>query len=364
MFRLRLLLTALVIALGVAAVALAAGGRHAVAPGARDTGAQDATLGPFQARGFVDLAGNPVPGMESYPDGVAGAIHWSLCPVPGTGACHPIPSKSGAAHPGPQPAGTVFKVIATWHGTTYSSTLTWHGRIHAISGPALHGRFQFGSVVTGSAATWAGGWGTEVHQLGIEACQTAAGTACVMLSGNQLQCSRGGACGSLGGVVGPLNRPNRARVGNWYTGWYLFALDALLASDISGAVGYGSPAAIPPWPINDVVARSRPFGPVTGPPPPRVSFLAHAQVRRGHAAVATVRCVVTCHAWVTVSLVRTHFRSGERNGWTANRLLSGSARVGVRGSIPRGPVAVTIRVGDGPCVQGHSVIGAASIASR
>ena len=364
MFRIRLLLTVLFVGLGLAAVALAAGGSGAHGRGARATTGQGATPGPFQAQGFFDVDGNPVPGVDSYPDGAAGLIHWSLCPTPGTGECNPIPSTEGAADPGPQPAGTVFKVTATYQGTTYSSSITWRGRVHAAAAPLLRGRPHFDSVVTGGAAAWAGGWGTEIEQLGIEACKTPAGTRCVMLSGNELECHRKGSCGSLGGVIGPLDRPNRARVGNWYTGWYLFALDAHLASGISGAVGWGSPAAIPPWPINDIVARSRPFGPVTGPPAPRVRFLAHAQVRGNHAAVASVRCAVSCHAWITVSLTGRHLKSGQRVAWTANKVIHGEAPIGVWGTIPRGRVAVTVRVGDGPYVQGHSVLSAASMARR
>lgn len=115
-----------------------------------------------------------------------------------------------------------------------------------------------------------------------------------MLSGEEIQCSPRG-CGSLGGVVGPIKRPNRARIGNWYTGWYLFALDAHLANNTSGLVGYSSPAAIPPSPTNATVIRSEPYGPVTGPPAPRVRLLPDAQVHGNQVAVASVRCAVSCH---------------------------------------------------------------------
>ena len=345
-FRVRLLLAVPLAVLAVAAVALTA-----TAGGTPSSGA---STSPFQVEGSFDAAGNPEPSVASYPDGAASAIHWSLCAPPGTGACVPIPSTDGTARPGPQPAGTVFKVTATYKGQTYSSSETWRGRVRAVTSPVLHGRARFGATVAGSAARWTGGWGTEHDQLGIEACRTSHGTGCVMLSGEELQCGRGGACGSIGGVVGPLNQPNRARVGNWYTGWYLFALDAHLANTISGAVGYSSPASIPPWPTNATVIRSKPYGPVAGPSAPHVKFLPDAQVSGNHVVVASVRCAVSCQVWITVSLTRKHFTSGERAAWSANKVIKGSATIGVWGSIPRGRVAVTINVGSGPYLQGHS----------
>lgn len=348
MFRVRLLLAVLAPALAVAAAALGetAGG----------TVSQAAATTLFQAEGSFDALGNPEPTVDSYPDGAAGAIHWSLCAPPGTGACDPIPSTDGTAYPGPQPAGTVFKVAATYKGQTYSSSETWRGRVRAVTLSVLHGSARFGATVTGSAAVWAGGWGTETDQLGIEACRSSGGTGCVMLSGEELQCPRGGTCGSLGGVVGPVERPNRARVGNWYTGWYLFALDAHLANTLSGAVGYASPAAIPPWPANATVIRSKPFGPVPGPPAPHVRFFPDAQVRGNHVVVASARCAVSCHVWITVSLTRKHFISGERVAWSANTVIKHSATIGVWGSIPRGRVAVTINVGNGPYLHGRSLL--------
>jgi hypothetical protein len=177
----------------------------------------------------------------------------------------------------------------------------------------------------------------------------------VTLSGEELQCVAHG-CGSLGGVTGPIMRPNRARIGSSYTGWYLFALDAHLGNTYSGLVGYPSPAAIPPWPTNATVIRSGPYGPVTGPPVPRVRFLAHAQVHGDEATVAAVRCAVRCHVWVTVSLTAKRIASGRRVAWSASKVFTGTATMAVRGRIPRGPVAVTINVGDGPYLHGRSLV--------
>ena len=92
---------------------------------------------PFQAEGSFDAAGNPLPAVDFFPDGAESSIHWSLCPPPGKGPCHAIPSTDGGADPGPQPAGTVFKVTATYKGKRYSSSVTWHGRIHAVTRPVL-----------------------------------------------------------------------------------------------------------------------------------------------------------------------------------------------------------------------------------
>lgn len=342
MLRIRLLLVVSVVAIALLVVGLVASAGGSTKKHTSST--------PFTAAGTFSAAGNPIADVNSYPDGAADLIHWSLCPPTGTAGCHPIASKDGAASPGPQPPRTVFKVTASYHGNAYSSSLTWRGRVHATSRPVLHGRVQFASIVTARAGSWTGGWGAESDQLGIEACPTTRGTRCVMLNGEQIQCSHGGPCGSLGGVVDALNRPGhaRARVGNWYTGWYLFALDAHLANTISEAVGYGSPAAIPPWPLNTTVIRSKPYGPVTGPPAPYVHFLPIAQVRGDHVTVASVRCVVNCHVWVTVTRLRKHYRPGERVSWSANKVIKGIRTIGVWGPIPGGRVGVALSIGDGP----------------
>jgi hypothetical protein len=145
-------------------------------------------------------------------------------------------------------------------------------------------------------------------------------------------------------------------VGNWYTGWYLFALDAHLANTSSELVGYSSAAAIPPWPISRTVIRSKPYGPVIGPPVPHVHFFPRAQVRGEHVAVASVRCVVSCHVWVTVTRPRKHYSSGERVSWSANKVLRGTETISVWGSVPRGRATVGLSVGDGPDLHGQSFV--------
>jgi hypothetical protein len=160
-FRVRLLLLAVPLAaLAIAAVALAATAGGTVSSGAATT--------PLQVEGSFDASGNPEPTVNFVPDGAASGIHWSLCAPPGTGACDPISSTDGTAHPGPQPAGTVFKVTATYKGHTYSSSETWGGAVRAVTRPVLHGRAQFGATVAGGAANSTGGWGTENDQLGMK----------------------------------------------------------------------------------------------------------------------------------------------------------------------------------------------------
>jgi hypothetical protein len=338
------------VASGIATLALVAGA-VAATDGRTVSGVTSAT--PFQAAGLLTAAGNPEPAVVLFPNGAQGDMHWSMCPARDTSACVAIASKDGTADPGPEAAGTVFMLAATYQGRTYSTSLTWHGPIGVAGRPAIHGRLRYGAIITPTAARWTGGWGTEFDQLGIEACRTARGTGCVMLSGDQLQCAPAG-CVSLGGV--PFRRSNRARIGNWYTGWYLFALDAHRGNDFSELVGYSSPAAIPPWPRNATVARSKPYGPVTGPLVPRVRFLPHAQAQGNHVAVASVRCAVSCHVWIVVSRIGKRVAPGERVAWSANKVITGSGLIGVWGSIPPGPLAVTINVGDGPYLRGRSLL--------
>ena len=319
----------------------------------------------FQAQGLLDADGNPEPSVNSYPDGAAGAIHWSMCP-PSASQCTPLAWTNDRTEPGPQPgpqpAGTVFKVTATWKGHRYSSSVRWRGALRVTAPPTLIGKPRFGATVTVHGARWSGGWGTETDDLGIQACRTARATDCVMLAGDYLQCFATG-CGVLGGVVGTSRAPDRARVGNWYTGWYLFALAAHLSNGLNGDVGFSSASAIAPWPTNRIVVRSRPYGPVAGPPPPKIYFLPNARVRSKHVLVATLHCAVPCPTDLTVSLK--HPLVNKQGVWSAHDVIKGTATIGVTdtlpsgqvsGTLPTGVVHVTVQVGNGPYVTGRSVI--------
>lgn len=311
----------------------------------------------FHAEGLLDPKGNPKPAVNSYPDGAGSVIHWSMC-SPGTSKCTALSSTSGTADPGPQPAGTIFKVTARWDGQTHSSSVRWQGALHVAMPPTLSGAARVGARVTVAPARWTGGWRTGKwtaphDDLGIEACRTTRATDCVMLAGAAVKCSAPG-CGEEGGVVGTTQAPDFARVGNWYTGWYLFGLDAHLSAGLSFGVGYSSPAAIKPWPTNDLIVRSRPYGPVAGPPAPKVAFLPRARAHGSQQLVATIRCVVRCPVAVSVRLK--HPIAGQRSVWAARQVVKGIRPVGVSGGLPAGPVIVSIRVGNGPYVTGRSLV--------
>jgi hypothetical protein len=314
----------------------------------------------FQTAGLLDASANPEPAVYAYTGG-AGPIDWSMC-APGASKCKPLPVTNGMADPGAQPAGTVFKLTATSGSKTYSRSFRWRGALRVERAPTLTGTARVGATVHVGAALWAGGWGTEHDDLGIEACRTARGTHCVMLTGAALACSAAG-CGELGGVVREPTAPTYARVGNWYTGWYLFALDAHFGNPTSLIIGYSSPAAIKPWPKNATIARSAPYGPVTGPPAPKVDFLSTGRRQGRHVFVATVHCAVSCS--IEVSVTVKHPGADGQSTWTAHEVITGTRTIGVSdtlplgqvsGTLPSGRVTVTVQVGNGPYVTGRSLI--------
>jgi len=324
----------------VVVVLLAATGAVA-AISATTTGTTPTPFALFGVLPAFDAAGDPVPAVGTYPDGAASAIHWSMCTPPDTTVCVPLSTTNGAAKPGPEPAGTLFTMTASYQGKIYTGSETWQGAIHAIAPAVLHGGARVGSTVNPLAASWSGGWGTERDQLGVEACRTTAGTECVMLSGGPQDCP------------GP-HQPTAAVIGTWFTGWYVFALDARVPSEVACALpGYGSEAAIPLWKRAATVARSAPLR-VTGPPAPTVRIFRTAVAQGSHVLVASVRCATACHVWISVGLTGKHLVSGQRAIWSANKIISGTSKLGVWGSIPAGRVAVTINIGDGPYLHGNT----------
>lgn len=294
-----------------------------------------------------------MPSVGTYPDGTASLIHYSMCAPRGSSSCTNVTVTKGVPLPGPQPAGTLFKVSARYHGRVYSSSARWHGTVRAVSGPTLDGAARVGATVTALPARWTGGWATDTDQLGIEACRTQSASTCVMLTGVWLDCHKLG-CGIQGGVIGDHGSDTSTRIGYALSGWYLFALDARLDPGPGGLVGFSSPAGLPVWHVSPTLVRSSPRGPISGPPGPRVGIFTRARVNGDHVVVASVRCAVSCHAWITVRRLGRHFASGQRVSWSANELISGTAALGVRGRVPRGPVAVQINVGDGPYLRGRS----------
>ncbi len=256
----------LAIAGGVACVVAVCGcGKAAHSAGSGAHAPAGSFSGQFQAMGYLAADGNPEPAADSFPDGGERALHYSMC-TPGGGKCTPLTwtnkRRTPGPQPGPQPAGTVFKLTATWQRHTYSSSLRWGGALRVTTPPTLTGAMRVGATVRVDGARWSGGWGAASDDLGIEACRTVRATGCVMLAGEYLQCWPTG-CGVLGGVPGTVVAPDHAQVGTWYTAWYLlFALDAHLNARRHklGDVGYapGGDSAMADQPHRGALAAIRP----------------------------------------------------------------------------------------------------------
>jgi hypothetical protein len=112
----------------------------------------------FQTAGFLDAAGHPEPAVYEHTGG-GGPIDWSMC-VPGASKCKRLAVNDGMADPGPQPAGTVFKVSATVGSQTYSTTLRWRGALHVATprrsagwrtSARTYGSARHGGLVAGAA---------------------------------------------------------------------------------------------------------------------------------------------------------------------------------------------------------------------
>ncbi len=297
--------------------------RHPQPPVVRDT---------VQIQSVFDLAGDPL--LAANFNGARLPPRWTICsPSPNSTCDHLKQTKRASLAPGAEPAGTVFVASETSGGHTYSARVTWRGRVRALAPPRFVGAARFGAQVTAVAGRWTGGWGDEFDQLGIEACRTKTGTGCVVLSGGQFGCP---------------GQPPNATVGGALPGMYLFAYDLRIARESACAgVGYSYPGAIPPWPIAQIVSRSAPAGPVTGPPPPRVSILRDARLRNGRVLVANAHCATRCRVWLNVF-------DGQSSS-VARVTVTGSATVGVpRRALLPGTLSVRMHVDDGPPMSGKS----------
>jgi|SRR5579884_2009666 len=259
---LTLTLSALAVAVAVAASGALAGGRgHQAGRLARGgIASRHAVARPGRGRwryavaiqAVFDARGNPVLVANFTPDGSLARPAWSICRPAALGrrqacvfAAAPI-----ALQPGREPAGTRFLAWARFRGRRYVASVTWRGRVRALARPGVDGTPRVGAAVLPLPGRWAGGWGTESDQLGLEACRTRSGRHCVMLSGGQAFCPPAAA---------------RARIPARFRGWYVFALDARSAHDeVCAGIGYGSPEAVPAWPVGETVARSAPVGPIRG----------------------------------------------------------------------------------------------------
>ncbi len=266
-----------------------------------------------------NAAGNPLLVANFSPDGSLATPRWSICLPDSQGPCTPAATKDHALEPGPEPAGTRFVATASYAGRTYSAAVTWQGRVQAVSAPTARGTPREGGVVDPMPARWAGGWDGDLDQLGVEACATASGTRCRMLGGGELGCPDD-------------TSPTRLR--GWFTGWYLFALDARFGSgSICAGTGYAANADLPLWKVGETVVRSPALARITGPPRPSVRFLRPAVLRRGTLYVTRVRCLKRCTVLVQVETRlygasrRFSFRGTRRLGVSARHLRPGSLMV-------------------------------------
>lgn len=310
--------------------------------------------------GSFDQAGRPV--ASAYVDGPKGIrVNWSVCPPAGGGVCRAIPSEGGQASPGPEPAGTVFRAAVRYRGHTYAKSETWRGAPHPVSPPALVGSPSYGSVVSSSTVDWVGGWpqprvsglqaladDSPITLAAVIACPTTAGRGCVTLSGDALDCGSG-SCVDLGGLEGSSGYgSSRATVGNWFTGWYLFAVSARLPSSIDEIVGFTTEAAIPVWKPTATVVRSAPYGPVTGPPSPTVDLLPVSRADGGREVIGTVNCPIQCH--VSISTTEKHPVIAAPGGWSGKQVVTGSSDLSIRGPLPTDHYFVSVNVDDGPYI--------------
>ena len=278
-------------------------------------------------------AGNPLLVANFSPDGSLATPHWSICPPDSGGACTIAAAKDGSLETGPEPARTRFVASARYAGRTYSAAVTWQGRVQAVSAPALRGIAREGRVVNPLPARWTGGWGGEFDQLGVEACATASGTRCRMLGGGELGCP---------------DNTSRPRLRGWFTGWYLFALDARLAKDDACAgTGYFANADLPPWEVSETVVRSPAVAKITGPPRPTSRFLRPAVLKKGTLYVARVRCVTRCTVLLDV---------GTGSSGASRRFsFRGTRRLGVSAAqLSPGKVTLFMHIDDGPGLRARS----------
>lgn len=286
-----------------------------------------------QIQAVFSAAGNPVLVANFVPNGALATAHWSICPPSAQSTCSVAASRHGALTTGPEPAGTRFVARARYAGRTYSTAVTWQGSVQALSAPGLAGSAREGAVVDPRPAQWTGGWGGEFDQLGIEACATPSGSRCWMLGGGELGCP---------------DNSSRVRLRGWFTGWYLFALDARLArNNACGGTGYRSNVGLPLWNVAPTVVRSSALARITGPPRPTVKFLSPAVLNRGTLYVARVRCLTRCTAGLEVD---------STTGGTSRRFaFRGTRRLGVRtANLMPGRVTIVLFVDDSPLLRARS----------
>ena len=289
-----------------------------------------------QIQAVFNPAGDPLLVANFAPNGALARPRFSICPPARPHRCHPASSHGRELEPGPEPAGTRIVATASYRGHTYAASVVWHGRVHPLSRPRFTGSRKMGSVVTPVAARWAGGWGSEFDQLGVEACRNAGGHHCRMLGGGELGCP---------------DNSSSPRLGGWFTGWYLFALDARMPKEVLCAgTGYSANADLPVWKPGATIARSRALGRISGPPRPTVEILPHAQLHGQTLQVVSLRCTTKCTVELDVY--------DQTGGYAHRFVFTGRAKLGApRSDLKPGQLTVYLHVDDSPSIRGHSQYG-------
>ncbi len=313
------------VALGAAAASGASFGRAAHRQRGRGYG--------VDIQAVFSATGNPLLVADFSPNGALAIPRWSICAPAPQSTCTSAASKHRTLTPGPEPAGTRFVARARYAGRTYSAAVTWQGRVQALTAPALEGPLREGGTVTPLPAQWTGGWSGDSDQLGVEVCPTRNGTGCRMLGGGELGCPDG---------------TSRVRLRGWFTGWYVFALDARFGRDsVCAGTGYGANEDLPLWPVDQTIVRSSAMGPITGPPRPTVSFLRPGVLNNRTLYVARVSCRTRCTVGLDVE--------GDSSGTSRRFAFRGTRRLGVSTTnLAPGRVTVYLHVDDSPLIRARS----------
>lgn len=188
-------------------------------------------------------------------------------------------------------------------GMGLGTTLRAEAQVQAHStAPSLKAPARVGRRERPVAARWSGGWGREFDQLGVEACRSPQARDCRMLGGGELGCP---------------DSSSSPRIGAWYSGWYLFALDARTPADEACAgTAYGSNADLPLWPVGPTISRSERAWRVSGPHRPRVMILRHARIHDQRLLVARVQCEARCPVQISVDTATTGAFRHSGGGWS------------------------------------------------
>lgn len=278
---------------------------------------------------LFDLDGDPTLVATFVPDGSLATPSWAVCPpgvAPGPATCAPSGVTSQAFRAGPVAVGTRFLATASYLGVAYAAAGdAWLGRVAATAPPTLTGSAKVGGRVTPHGGSWTGGWGGELDVLHVEACRTASGRGCTT-------------------IAHPWAFRRSPPIDPRWSGRYLFAFDQRYAGGTAfPAIGYLTPASLPPTPAGPTVARSAPLGPVTGP---RLALREHPLLRRDSSLLlGRVTCARACRVSVRVSAAGSELGAGTT--------VHGTRRLAVPALDTRldGQLAIRVRIGSAPLVS-------------